>query len=112
MIIAHVNSGEKATVSLVGTVLTIGEQVEIDIQARQTDTQQVIDICLDNQLETMREGLGAWYVANVIIPARQYVIAEDEQQARPIDVTQVEIRLWALPVKNTTVEVNENELNN
>lgn len=105
MIITHVNNGAKATVSLVGTVLSIGEQVTIDLQARQTDAQQVIDICLDNQLETMCEGLGAWYVANIVIPPCQYELENEEQVVRPIDVSKVEIKLWALPVKNTAVEV-------
>lgn len=107
MIITSASGGQKANYSLNGTVLTVGD-VSIDLQERQKDVQKVIDICLDNQLETMREGLGAWYVANIIIPPKQYTIQpsgeKDENDndimkevEMPIDTSQVELRLWGLP---------------
>nr|WP_211161901.1 AAA family ATPase [Heyndrickxia coagulans] len=88
-------------------MLTVGD-VTIDLQARQTSEQRVIDICLDNQLKTMAEGLGAWYVANIIIPPKQKELIntgrQDEHEneimeevERPLDMNGVELRLWGLP---------------
>ena len=110
MIITLVNSGTKADYALLGTTLTIGNQVSIDLEGRQQDTQHVIDVCLDNQLETMREGLGAWYVATIIIPPKQRSLVEsgevDEEgnaimveTELPLDVNKVELHLWSLPEK-------------
>lgn len=106
MIITHLNEGKKAKITLQDTILTIENKVSIDLQARQKDTQQVVDVCLDNQLKTLREGLGAWYVATIIIPARQYDLVPKEdgeegettQVARLLDVSGVEVRLWSLPI--------------
>ncbi|OQP00841.1 AAA family ATPase [Geobacillus sp. 44C] len=115
MIITEVNSGKKAGYSVQGTVLTVGT-VSIDLQERQTDVQNVIDICLDYQLKEMREGLGAWYVATIIIPPkkRQLVQIDDEtyvEQELPLDMNDVELRLWALPAEynneNNQEEVTE-----
>lgn len=98
MIITHINEGQKAVVTVDGTVLTING-VSIDIALHQTDAQTTIDVCLDNQLETTQVGLGAWYVANIIVPARQYEIVEGVTVERVIDMYNVECRLWALPIK-------------
>lgn len=108
MIITEINQGPKATYSLQGKVLTIGGQVSIDLQERQSDVQKVIDICLDNQLQTMRESIGAWYVATIIIPPKQRELVPsgevDEEgndiyieRDRELDINKVELRLWSLP---------------
>ncbi|RDY70333.1 AAA family ATPase [Halobacillus trueperi] len=107
MIITNVNDGKKAGFSVSGTVLTIRE-VSVDLQERQRSTERVIDVCLDNQLQTMREGMGAWYVATVIIPAKQTELYDtgkkDEEgdavyaeRDRGLDMGKVELKLWALP---------------
>lgn len=101
MIVTHLNSGRKAEFTVDGTVLTIGN-LSIDLAKRQTDVQQVIDICLDNGYTTMKEGVGAWYVATVIIPPKEYQIVENESGETnvvpmPLDMRKVEIRLWTLP---------------
>jgi hypothetical protein len=108
MIISHANDGEKAIYSLSGDKLTVGGAVTIDLQEKQRTTERVIDICLDRNLEVMREGLSAWYVANVIIPAKRYSFqpsGEKDEEGNevmeeielPVDPTQVELRLWGLP---------------
>lgn len=123
MIITEINEGKKVDYRLDGKVLTIGNQVSIDLQARQTDVQKVIDVCLDNQLQTMREGLGAWYVATIVIPPKQRELVpsgeKDEEgndilieRERELDTSLVELRLWALPVgygetEGTTEEGDE-----
>lgn len=107
MIISHASDGPKAGYSLNGTILTVGD-VSIDLQERQRTTERVIDICLDNQLKTMREGLSAWYVANIIIPPKKYTLQPTGQKDEsdndimeevelPVDTSQVELRLWGLP---------------
>jgi len=125
MIISEVSQGPKAPYSVEGTVLTVGT-VSIDLQTRQKSVQNVIDICLDNQLKTMAEGLGAWYVATIVIPPRQRQLVptgelDDNdnpimvEQDMPLDISRVELRLWGLPHnyfsqesdEETTVEVNE-----
>lgn len=107
MIITHVSDGVKSKYRLRGTELTVGE-VTIDLAERQGSVGRVVDICLDQQLKTMREGLGAWYVATIIIPAKQQELVpsgeKDEEgydimveRDRPLDTNQVELRLWGLP---------------
>lgn len=119
MIISRASNGPKAEYSLNGTVLTVGT-VEIDLQEKQRTTERVIDICLDNQLQTMREGLSAWYVANVIIPPKKYSLQPSEEKdedgnnqmvevALPVDPSQVELRLWGLPPQYFDNQVNESQ---
>lgn len=119
LIITETNEGKKTGYKLEGNVLTIGGQVSINLEERQSDTQKVIDVCLDNQLQTMREGLGAWYVATIIIPPKQRELVpsseKDEEgndilieRERELDTSLVELRLWALPV-GYGERPNENE---
>lgn len=101
MIITHLNNGRKAKFTLEGTTLNIGS-LSINLQERQGDVQRVIDICLDTTYATVQEGVGAWYVATIIIPPREYQLAKNDNGETSIvpmslDVSKVEIRLWALP---------------
>ncbi|WP_100523404.1 AAA family ATPase [Mycobacteroides abscessus] len=109
MIVTHVNDGQKAPFSVKGSTVTVGS-VSIDLQERQTSIQKVIDVCLDNQLQTMREGLGAWYVATIILPPVQeevYDTGELDENGEvvyktrplPLDLGKVELRLWGLPTE-------------
>lgn len=117
MIISEVSQGKKAPYSVVGTVLTVGS-VTIDLQERQQSIQNVINICLDNQLQTMGVGLGAWYVATVIIPPRQRQLIptgeldEEENEVMteielPLDMNRVELRLWGLPEEYDPEDADE-----
>jgi len=107
LIKSNVNNGKKASHSINGTVLAV-EDVSIDLQQRQGDNEKVIDVCLDNQLQTMREGLGAWYVATVVVPPKQTEIYDTgetdengdaiyDERVLPLDMSKVELRLWGLP---------------
>jgi hypothetical protein len=122
LIITEINEGKKTGYKLEGNVLTIGGQVSINLEERQSDTQKVIDVCLDNQLQTMREGLGAWYVATIIIPPKQRELVPTgekdpegndiyEERDRELDTRLVELRLWSLPVGygEKTNETDETE---
>lgn len=115
MRVVHLNEGPKAAFQLEGTVLSV-HGVAIDLAARQRDVQTVIDLSLAGDLKTVVEGVGAWYVATVVIPARSYhlvdCIGEDGQPAQrleplPLDVNEVELRLWALPEVNGANKTGE-----
>lgn len=101
MIIQKVAAGETVAFSLGNGVLRFEDQVEIDLAARQGDIDRTIDVCLDNSLETMREGLGAWYVATIVVPARQQEYIEAEEGGKvvdlPLDMQKVILNLWPLP---------------
>ncbi|GEA17482.1 AAA family ATPase [Moorella sp. E306M] len=107
MIITHLNEGPKAEYSLNGTVLTV-HGVSVDLAARQRDVQTVIDISLGSDFATAAEGTGAWYVATIVIPPREYDLVDTGQvdengnpvmtpEPKPLDMNKVELRLWALP---------------
>lgn len=101
MIIQKVAAGETVAFSLRNGVLRFENQVEIDLASRQGDIDRTIDVCLDNSLETMREGLGAWYVATIIVPARQQEYIETDEGGEvidlPLDMQKVILNLWPLP---------------
>lgn len=101
MIIQKVAAGETVAFSLSDGVLRFEDQVEIDLAARQGDIDRTIDVCLDNSLETMREGLGAWYVATIIVPARQQEYVENDEGGEivdlPLNMKKVVLNLWPLP---------------
>lgn len=104
MIISKVAAGETAAVSLRSGVLKIEGQVEIPLAERQGENERVIDVCLDNNLLRVREGLGAWYVATVVVPPRDYEYVEGETDdepgelvALPLDSKKVKLVLWPLP---------------
>lgn len=107
MILTNLNDGPKATYSLSGTKLTV-EGVTVDLATRQTDVQQTINISLANDLTTAAEGVGSWYIATIVIPPKSYDVVDtgtkDAQgneimtvEAQPLDMSKVELRLWALP---------------
>lgn len=107
MIITHVNTGTKADYALRGTEITVGEVV-IDVAQRQTSVQRIIDICLDNQLQTMSECVGAWYVATIVVPPfKTELVSTGETDEKgndifkerklPLNMNEVELRLWNLP---------------
>lgn len=105
-----------------GTVLSHGDDV-LDCAAKQEDSQVTIDVCLNpaGELRFGADGDAEAYVANVIIPARQYreqvlrdengnavLDSEDKEQiecvALPLDMGQVIGNLWTTPKQK-----NENE---
>jgi len=107
LIISEVNSGRKAEYSLSGTALTVGNTT-IDLQSKQESVQKVIDISLDRDMAQSREGVGAWYVATIVIPPKErelYDSGEVDEQGNPkmaerelpLDMSKVELRLWGLP---------------
>jgi hypothetical protein len=101
-----------------GSVLSHGEHT-IDCARLQDDSQVIVDVCMDGNgdLTLGADGSAATYVANVIIPARQYqeqvvldendnpVPGDDGQEqikrvALELDMGQVTGNLWTMPVLN------------
>lgn len=110
MQVSEINEGQKATWSLTGTdlIVTAGAQsITADLAAAQSDTEQIITVFLDNQMQ-LQIGTGQWYVASVIVPAARTALADsgqvDEegnpeliQETLPLDTDGVSLVLWALP---------------
>jgi hypothetical protein len=105
-----------------GTVLSHGEDL-FDCAAKQEDSQVSIDVCMNaaGELKFSADGDAEAYVANVIIPARQYksqgsvdgdgnpVLNQDgsqqvEQVALPLDMGQVVGNLWTIPEQKNESE--------
>lgn len=120
MKVQEINEGIKADYSLDGSILTIsvGDQsINIDLTAVQSDTQQVIDISLDGELK-LQDRVEKWYVANVVIPPQKTHFIDSGQtdendnpvllpETLPIDLDEVSLILWALPVTPVTPLTNE-----
>lgn len=111
MKVQEINEGTKAEYSLNGTVLAVAvgsQSINIDLAAAQSDTQQVVDICLDGDLN-LQAKVEKWYVANIIIPPQKTHLVDSGQvdeennpvlvpETLPIDLDEVSLILWALPV--------------
>jgi len=94
-----------------GSVLSHEDQI-LDCAAAQQDVQTVIDVCM-TPYGTLLFGTNdksCAYVANVIIPGRQFtshvVIDKDGEEheelvAMPLDMNQVTGNLWTLPAQTT-----------
>jgi len=121
LIITNVNDGPKATYSLDGTSLNVSVQnvgdINIDLQAKQSDVQKNVDISLDRSFSRLVKGVGAWYVASIEIPPISTELYDTGQvdengdpvmakQELPLDTTKVKVHLWGLP-ENVSKEVTE-----
>lgn len=112
MLMFSVNSGIKAGCSLDGNSLDIFVpgvgSLNIDLQEKQKENRRTINISLDRNYERLAEGVGSWYVANIIIPGVDYELVDTgevdengipimEKTALPLDTSKVELHLWGLP---------------
>ena len=104
MRITELQPGPHTLYSLAGTILSIGEDVSIDLFAEQGDTQHIIDICADKN-GALARGLGEAYAVNVLIPPAKYIdvpTGENDEDGRPmyipekqpLDTEGVELLLW------------------
>lgn len=121
MRIQNVNSGQKASYSLSGTVLTLDvdhvKPLAIDLQERQGDVSKVVDVSLDSSFSSLGEGVGSWYIATVDIPPKSYELYDtgnnDEngdaimgKRVIPLNTSDVTLHLWGLP-QNIITKVEE-----
>lgn len=102
MIITKIQPGPYAEVALDGTKLII-EDIEIDLEEEQKDSQTIIDICRENG--ELIIGLGDAYVVSIIIPPAKYELVETDElddagnpvcsvNKIPLDLESVELILW------------------
>lgn len=107
MIIEDKNIGQKINHTESGNVLTFDDTISVNVSKYQRDTQNTIDVCIDENLQ-LTTGLGKWYAANVIIPPKKYDMVGsgevDENNnpiynrvAEPLNMDEVTLILWALP---------------
>lgn len=123
MIIANVNSGRKAEYSLSGTNLTVDVpevgSLTVDLQDKQQENKRTVNISLDKSYDRFAEGVGAWYVANIIVPGKSYELVDtgevDEEgepimkrETLPLDMSKVELHLWGLP-ESVSEKIKEQE---
>lgn len=123
MKVLNVNNGQKANYDLNGTQLTLSTpsagSLTVDLAARQKDVRNTVDISLNNDFTGIAEGVGSWYVANIIIPAKEvevYDTGEVDEEGEPVtdvrdlplDTNDVVLNLWGLP-ENATVTNNNDE---
>lgn len=111
MIITEKNEGQKIGYTVKGTVINFDEMISVNLARYQKDTENVIDVSLDADMN-LTTGLGRWYVANIIIPPRQYDMVDTgevteeeapifERVAKPLSMDNVQLILWTLPENYT-----------
>lgn len=84
------------------------DELVIDLNARQTDVQTVIDVCI-TAAGKLVEGYGEAYAMNILIPPRRYTEQEEAgtdmngdptttmvKVPLPLDVKAVALQLWGL----------------
>lgn len=106
MTIVERNEGLKIPYEVNGTKITFDDMLTIDLKRYQKEEERVVDISLDED-EILQMGLGKWYIANLVIPPKEYEFVEsgsDEEGnpvlnkvAKPLDMDKVTLTLWALP---------------
>lgn len=106
------NDGQKINYSINGNVIVFDDTISINISKYQRDTENIVDVCIDNDMQ-LTTGLGKWYAANVIIPPRKYDMVDSGQVdeegnvkymrvAEPLNMDDVTLILWALPINYLT----------
>lgn len=112
MKVQHVNSGQKASYRVKGTVIQITvpnvEPITINLNDEQKDVASVVDVSLNSDFTKLEKGVGNWYVASVKIPAREYdyqptgEVDEEgydilEEVALDVNMRDVTLCLWGIP---------------
>ena len=109
MIIEEIKKGNKISFSIDETAKTItfNDRLTINLDERQTDVEKVIDVSFNKKNELV-EGVSNWYVANIIIPAAKYQMADSGQVdesgqsiltpiKESLALDDVKLILWELP---------------
>lgn len=97
MNIVEKNEGRKILYSVSGTRITFDDMLTIDLKRYQKDEEKNIDISLNDD-DMLQMGLGKWYVANILIPPKEYEVnSEGVSIEKPLDMGRVTLTLWELP---------------
>lgn len=95
------NEGTKISYKVEGTRIIFDDKLTVDLEAEQEDVQKIVDVSLDKDGNLIR-GVGEWYVANIVIPPREYEAIKNENgeqtiTALPVNMDKVVLILWVLP---------------
>lgn len=113
MNIEEKNEGQKINYTVNKSTIVFDETISINVARYQKDFENVIDVCIDNNMQ-LTTGLGKWYAANIIIPPRKYNMVDtgtkDDKEneiydrvAEPLNMEDVTLVLWTLPVNYTAL---------
>lgn len=124
MKVQHVNSGQKASYRVKGTVIQLTvpnvEPITIDLNDEQRDVASVVDVSLNSDFTKLEKGVGNWYVASIKLPAKEVdleptgEVDEDgydimEEVIVPLNMRDVTLCLWGIPEMQAK-ETNESEV--
>lgn len=110
MIVVEKNQGTKIPYEVDGTRITFADDLSINLSKREEDWPVHIDVCSGATGElVIGAAAGRAYVAEIDIPARQYVdteapatlaegeeITQPQREAVPLDMETVTLTLWAV----------------
>lgn len=111
MNVIEINEGAKIPYEVAGTKVCFDDDLTINLAKRQEDWPVHIDVCTDKDgALVIGTGSGNYYVAQIDIPAREYIQPEtSEEQAEaegeheqpqpeavPLNMDDVTLTLWAL----------------
>lgn len=107
MKISEQNKGKKISYTVTGSTIVFDETISVNVARYQKDQENVIDVCLDADMQ-LTTGLGKWYVANIIIPPKTYSMVDTgtkddtdneifERVADSLNMDEVTLILWTLP---------------
>lgn len=97
MIVIEKNSGQKIEYTEDGTVLVFGNnELTLDLAELQDDWKIHITICYNkkHRLTTGKDGIT--YVAEIDIPAREWIEGDEGSEPAPLDMEKVKLALWSI----------------
>lgn len=108
MIVLEKNEGAKIPYDVTGTKVCFDDDLTINLAKREEDDPVHIDVCHDEDgALVIGAAAGRTYVAEIDIPAREYVDKETEEkdmdgkpvvvrEPLPLDMEKVTLTLWAV----------------
>ena len=104
MIVVEKNVGEKIEYEVNGTKVCFDDDLTINLKKREEDWPVHIDVCYDGDENlVIGTAAGRAYVAEIDIPARQYITPDPVEGEEPepptpvpLDMDTVTLTLWAI----------------
>lgn len=123
MIVVNKNEGEKIPYEIIGNKICFDDDLTINLEKREENDAVHIDVCFDADCNLVIGAVaGRLYVAEIDIPAREWVETELDSESSedgntmntmernpvPFDIDKVTLSLWAIDhvseVKESTNE--------
>ena len=103
MIVIEMNKGLKIPYEESGNLIIFDDDLSINLAKREQDEVVQIDVCLSSDRSlVIGAAAGRSYIAQIEIPAREYVIkgeGEDEKRLPvPFDMEKVKLQLFAMNI--------------